>query len=348
MTSLPDFHSFHPAVADGKSDTSDVEMTQSQPPQVVAQGPSKASEAGDGSLGVPVAQTGRVETTVDGIRDQVDDGPLATFTAQVPQAPESLITTPLGPGDNVEAISSELASLRTKVNSMPFNPEDHLEILQQISNLERLQSALLHSDSSSSLTHQETSSALAHLRTIASTKPFNTQNPANVTLLQQISFLEQQLADFESGSTSNTILPVVSIDITESIIFVTVGIASLFLKSAMLPATLAVGVIMVVYPRASDLSLLTATLFSVLAILAAAQFYLVSPLPRQAVILKTLSLLWTVTTEQELIFVCSFYQRTASLKRVKPRSTARHVLTSQSWMLPHTSSFWARVATPRR
>lgn len=288
MASLPDFHSFHKAAADEQGNTSDVEMTQSQPP-IAAQGPSKASEAGDGSLGIPVARTGRVETTVDGIRDQVDDDLLATFTAQVPQEPEAPITMPLGPGDNVEVISSELASLRAKASSMPINPEDHLEVLQQISNLERLQSKLLKSDSSSPLTHQETSSALAHLRTIAGTKPLNAQDPANVALLQQISYLEQQLAEFESGSTSNTVLPVLSIDITESIIFVTVGIAGFFLNSAMLPATLAVSIIMVFYPKAGDLSLLTATLFSVLVILATAQIYMVRQIARKAFVFKSLS-----------------------------------------------------------
>lgn len=286
MASLPDFHSFHQAAGGGKGNDSDVEMIQSQP-QIVAQGPSNASEGRDGSPGLPVAQTGQVETTVDGIRDQVDDDPPATSTAQVLQAPEPLITMPLGPGDNVEVISSELARLRVKINSMPFNPEDHLEILQQISNLERLQSALINSDSNFSLTHQETSSALAHLRAIASTKPFNLQDPANVTLLQQISYLEQQLAEFESGSASNTVLPVVSIDIAESIIYVTVGIATFFLNSAMLPATLAVAVIMVFYPKAGDLSLLTATLFSVLVILATAQVYLVRHIPRQAFIFES-------------------------------------------------------------
>lgn len=283
MASLPDFHSFHQAGGGEKGNNLDVEMIQSQP-QIVAQGPTNASEGRDGSLGLPVAQTGQAETTVDG---QVDDHPPAISTAQVPQAPESLITMPLGPGDNVEVISSELASLRVQINSMPFNPEDHLEILQQISSLERLQSALINSNSSFSLTHQETSSALAHLRAIASTKPSDLQDPANVTLLQQISYLEQQLAEFESGSASNTVLPVVSIDITESIIYVTVGIATFFLNSAMLPATLAVAVIMVFYPKAGDLSLPTATLFSVLVILATAQVYLVRHIPWKAFIFES-------------------------------------------------------------
>lgn len=289
MASLPDFRSFNQSAVDGEGGISNFEMANQSQPQFVAQDSSRASEAGDGRQASPIAQAGQVETTVDGMADQVNnDDPLATSTTQVPQASVSPIATPCGPGNNVEVISSELASLRAKASHMPFDPENHLETLQKISNLERLQSVLLNSDSSSSLTHEETTSALAHLRAIASTKHFNRQDPENVALLQQISYLEQQLAEFESGSTSKTVLPVVSINITESIIFVMMGIVSFFLNAAMLPVALGVGYIMVFYPKAGDLSLLNATLFTVLAILATAQVYLVRQIPRQAFRFKPL------------------------------------------------------------
>lgn len=247
MASLPEFHAFNKAAADG-----------------------------EGSLGSPVAQAGQVTQQTEAADHGASENSLATSTTQATQATEVPVPKPLGPGV-VEVISSELASLRAKATSMSLNPEDPAigQMLQLISNLERLQSALLDSDSPSSLTHKEASSALAYLRSIACTNPFDSHHPAHVALVGQISHLERQLAEFESSSAPNAVLPIVSIDIIESIFFVTMGIARFIVRSAMPPAALAVGIFMFLYPKAGDLSTITATLLSVVAILATAQVYLV-------------------------------------------------------------------------
>lgn len=123
---------------------------------------------------------------------------------------------------------------------------------------------------------QEIASALARLRAKASSMPLNPKDPATVAILQQISNLEQQLARLESNSLSFPVLPTVSLDITASTIFVTGRIARFLLLSVMPPAALAVILSLAFNPKSGRMSAQTAILFSALAIVLTALFYLAS------------------------------------------------------------------------
>lgn len=255
MASLPEFHAFNEA----------------------------AAADGEGSLGSPVAQAGQVAQETEAADHGASKDPLASSSAQATQATEF----PGTKADVVEMISSELASLHAKVTSMPFKPEDPatVEMLQLIFNLERLQSAILDTDASSFVTHQQASSALAYLRSTASSEHLDSHGPANAALLGQISDLEQQL--------TKNVMPIVSIDIIQSIFFVAMGVSRFIVRSAMPPAALAVGVFMFLHPRAGNLSTITATLLSVVAVLMTAQVYLVCQLPWQAFVFMLLFLLFS-------------------------------------------------------
>lgn len=228
-------------------------------------------------------------------KDEADLDTLDSTPTQPPQVPDVLDSQPGiesvaqdSPSDPQE-ITSALVSLRATASSMPFNPKDPatVALLQKIFNLERVQAAKLQFDAHPALDHQELINELANLRAVASTKPFHPEDPATVELLQQIFNLERKLARLNSGSYPFPVLPIVSLDIKASTVFVTIRIARFLLRSAVPSATIAIILSLVFYSKSGEMSVLTAAMFSALAVLAATLFYLVSQPPWQACAIKT-------------------------------------------------------------
>lgn len=110
---------------------------------------------------------------------------------------------------------------------------------------------------------QDASTALASLRAIANSEPSNPEDPAVAEILQRISDLKQQFnpAALKSDPRPAFEMPVVSVNITGSIIFVGARITYLVLRSAMLPAALAFILNLVFSPRSGIVPVSTAFMF---------------------------------------------------------------------------------------